>query len=137
TLIHNSDAGRGLCSLFEHVSHPGGADSDKHFDKVRAADAEKRHIRLARYCAGQKRLTGTRRTDHQNSFRNPAAKFLKLFWIFKKIDDFLDFFLRLLDTGYIFEGHTVPIAGKHSLFALAEIQRALAGLPYLVAEAEI
>ena len=45
--VDEDDAGRILLALLEQVADPAGAHADKHLHKVRAGDAEERHIRLA------------------------------------------------------------------------------------------
>ena len=42
--IDKNDAGRVLFALFEKISNSGSADTDKHFNKIGTADAEKRNF---------------------------------------------------------------------------------------------
>ena len=61
--IDKYDARRIFLSLLEQITHTRGTDADKHFDKVGAADAEKRYSRLACYCSGEQSFTGTWRSE--------------------------------------------------------------------------
>ena len=63
------------------------------------------------------------------------------FWNFfgslQELDDFLHFFLGFLDAGDVLERDLVLVPGEHPRLALAEIERALAGHPNLLAEEQV
>lgn len=71
--VDENDTRHIVFRLVEQVAHTRRADADEHFDKVTAAYAEKRHVRLAcdRFC--KQRLTGARRTNEQNALGNSRA----------------------------------------------------------------
>ncbi len=135
--IDEHEAGGGFFALLEHVANARGADADEHFHEVRAADREKRNIRLAGDGSGEERLAGARRADHEDAFRDAAAEFLEFLRVFEELDEFLDLVLRLLDTGHVLEGDAVFILREHAGLRLAEVQRALARHFDLRAEEEV
>ena len=51
--IDENDAGGILLALIEEIPDPRCPDPDKHFDKIRPADAEERNIRLSGNGSGQ------------------------------------------------------------------------------------
>ena len=51
--INEDDAGCVFLGVVKHVSHPGGSDSDKHFNEVRPRNREKRHLGLTGDALGQ------------------------------------------------------------------------------------
>ena len=135
--VDENQARRGFLALLEHVAHAARADADEHFHEIRAADGKERHVRLAGDGAGEQRLAGAGRADHQNAFRNASAEFLEFLRILEELDEFLHFLLRLLDAGDVLERDLVFVAREHPRLALAEVQRAFAGHPDLLAEKEI
>ena len=101
--IEEDDAGRIFLCLLEQVSNARCAYADKHFDKVAARDAEKRHFGFARDGLCQKRLAAAGRADKQNAARDTAAEALEFLGIFQKFDDFGDFILGLVNARDILE----------------------------------
>lgn len=94
--VNENDAGRVLLGLLEHVAHTARADADKHFNEVRTGDAEERHLGFAGDGAGQQRLAGTRRADHQHAARNLAAQLGELGRVAQEVDQLAHFFLGLV-----------------------------------------
>ena len=123
-LVDEDDAGRTLLGLLEHVAHAGRADADKHLDKVRAADAEERHLGLAGNGLGQQGLAGAGRADEQHTAGDPATELLELLRVFEEIDQFLDLFLRFVAAGDVGEGGRVVGLVQHARLALAEAEGA-------------
>ena len=87
--VDEDDARRGLLALLEHVAHAPGADADKHFDEIRAADRKERHIGFAGDGAREQRLARAGRSDQQHAFRNAAAELLKLLRVAQELDELL------------------------------------------------
>ena len=136
--VHKNNARRALPPLLKHITDTTGADADKHFDKVRPADGEKRHFCLTSDRLGNQRFTGSRRTRQQNALRHFSAKPLKLFRIFQKFDYFLQFFLRLINPGDIGKRRAVLIVAlKQFSAALTETHRPSASHLHLPEEKEI
>ena len=135
--VDENNAGRGFLALLEHVAHPARADADEHFDEIRAADREERHVRFTGDGAGEQRLAGSRRADQEHAFGNAAAELLKLLRVTQELDQLLDFVLRFLDAGDVLEGDLVLVARQHARLRFAEIQRAFAGHADLLPEKEI
>lgn len=109
--------------LVEQVAHTRRADADEHFDKVTAAYAEKRHVRLAcdRFC--KQRLTRARRTYEQNALGNSRADIDELFGVFKEFHDFLQFFLFFFRAGDVRKTHLNRLGNAG--FGLSEVHRLL------------
>src|SRR6266568_1965781 len=66
-LVDEDDGGRALAGLLEQVTDAGRADADEQLDEAGSGDREERHVRLARDRAGQQRLAGTGRPDHEHA----------------------------------------------------------------------
>ena len=129
--------GATLLALLEHVAHAAGADADEHLHEIRAADREERHVRFAGNRAGEQRLAGSGRADHQHAFRNAAAELLELLRVAQELDELRHFILRFFDTGDVLERDLVLVAREHARLRFAEVQRAFAGHADLLAEEEI
>ena len=89
--VNKQQTGGIFLSLRKHVTNTRRTDADKHFDEIRTRNREKRYICLAGYRFGQQGLSGTRRTDQQNAFRNFAAQSLKLGRVFQKVNNLFQF----------------------------------------------
>ncbi len=94
-----------LFALYKQISYPRGAHSHKHLNKIRTAYAEERHARLSRDGPGQECLAGARRSDKEDAFWYPSPQPRKFLWITQKVDNLLELFLGLINTGDIFKGH--------------------------------
>src|SRR6185503_10271048 len=119
-LVDEDDAGRVLLALLEQVADAAGADADEHLDKVRAADREERHSRLAGDRAREQGLAGARRSHHQDALGDPSAEPRELLGVLEEGDDLLDLVLGLLDAGNVLERHAVLVIGQELGLRLAE-----------------
>ena len=135
-LINEDDARRVLLALFEHVADARGTDADKHLHEVRPADAEERHIRLARDRLGHERLAGSGRPHEHHALGDPSAELLEFLGILEEINDLLDFLLGLLHAGDILERHLVLVAVQHLGAAFPEAQGPLPHALHLAREHE-
>ena len=109
--INKDDAGRVLLRLDKQITDTGRADTDKHFNEVRTADTEKRHIRFAGNGFRQERFTGTGRAEEQHAFRNFRADGVIFARVLQKINDFRQFLL-----GFFFAGDIGKSDMHFSLF---------------------
>lgn len=123
-LVDEDDARRMLFRLFEHVANTARTDTDEHLDEIRARDGEERHLGFARDRLGQQGLTGSGRTDHQNTARNTAAQALELTRIAQELDEFMNLFLGFITASDIGKGSLDLVFGKQACLALAEAHRA-------------
>src|SRR5690606_11721545 len=123
-LVDEDDARRVLLRLLEHVAHARRTDADEHLDEIRARDREERHLRLAGDRAGEQRLAGARRPDHQHALRNLAAETLELGGILQEVDDLDDLLLGFLDARDVRERDVHLILPEQAGTALAERHRA-------------
>ena len=126
-LVNEDNARRAFLGFLEHVTDPGGAHADEHFDKVGTRNGEERYLSFACYGAGQQSLAGAGRPHHQGAARNHAAQFLKLAGIAQEVDHFLDFFLGFVAASHVIECDLDLILFDQLGFALAEIHGATAG----------
>ena len=122
--VDEDDAGRVLLGLLEHVADAGRADADEHFNEVGTRNGKERHIGFAGNRAGEKRLTGTGRTDKQHTARNAAAQALELAGIAQELDYFLKVLLGFVDAGNVLERHLAMRFGEKLRARLAEAHRA-------------
>ena len=72
-LVDEDDGGRALARLLEQVTDAGRADADEQLDEAGPGDREEQHARLARDRAGQQRLAGAGRPDHEHAARHHRA----------------------------------------------------------------
>src|SRR4029079_4155133 len=68
----------------------------------------------------QERLSGSRRAHQQHALRNPPAELLELLRLLQELDDFLQFFLGLIDARDVLERHLLLRARRQLCSALAE-----------------
>ncbi len=73
-------------------------------------------------------LAGARRPDQKSALGNLATQPRKLAGILKILDDFLEFFSRLVDAGDIGESHSPLLLGQHARPTFAETHRAGTGV---------
>src|SRR6476620_1825155 len=132
--VDENDAGRGFFSLLKHVADARGADADEHLHEIRAANGEERHVSFTRDGASQQGLASAWRADHQYALRNAATEFLKFFRVTQELDQFLHFVLGFLHARNVAKGDLVLVTGEHPRLGLAEVQRALASHPDLLAK---
>ena len=135
-LINEDQTRSVLFALFEHVANTAGTHTDEHFDKVRSADRKEWNVRLTGNRTSEKSLTRSRRTYHQNTFRDLSTERLELTRVPKEINDFEQLFLGLLNSSNIFEGHLLLIHRKHLGFGLPKAHRPLTCRLHLMAEKE-
>ena len=125
--IDEDEAGRVFSALFEHVADAGGADADEHFDEVGAGDGEERHSASPAMALASRVLPVPGEPTISTPLGIDAAEPLEFLGVAQEIDDFLDFFLGLLDAGDVLEGDLVAVHGEQAGLALAEAHGAAAG----------
>src|SRR5215469_17581437 len=102
--IDENQTRRVFACLLEHVSNAAGAYANEHFDKIRTADAEKRRIRFAGNCLGEKGFSGSWRANHQYALWNTPTQSLEFFRVLQKLDEFRNLFNSLFNPRNILEG---------------------------------
>jgi hypothetical protein len=136
-LVDEDQAGGVLARLLEHVADAARADTDKHFDKVRSADAEEGGIGLARDRLCEQRFARPGSADHQDPFGDAAAEFLELFRILQEFNQFGNLLLGLVHPGDILERGAVLFLAQEASFAFPEAQGTLSSHLYLADEKEV
>ena len=101
--VDKNDRRRLLAGACEHVAHPRSADTDEHFDKLRAANAEEGYVGLAGDRLGHQGLTGARGAHQQNPLRDLGAELAITLRIFQVTDDFTHVPLGVFETGHVIE----------------------------------
>ena len=118
--IDEDDAGGRFLGLFEHVTHPGGTDTDEHLHEIGTRDGEEWHLGLARNGLGQQSLTGTGRTNQQHTGRDLATQFLEFARVAQIVDQLLHLFLGFITTCNVSKGSLDLIFAHQASLALAE-----------------
>ena len=122
-LIDKDNTRRILFGLVEQVSDSGRTDTDEHFHEIGTADRKERYARFACRRLGNIGLTGSRRTDQQNTFRDSSAKLLVFFRCLEEVHDLLKLLLFFLQSRYVFKGHLLVAALNHLGARFAELER--------------
>ncbi len=135
-LVDEDDARGVALGLVEEVAHAGCAHADEHLDELRTTDREERHARLTRDGLREKRLARTWRADEQHSLWNAGTERGELLRVLEELDDFLQFFLWLINAGDVQERHAGTGAAEHAGAALAEVERLVIGALRLPQEDE-
>ena len=120
-LIDKHDARRIFLRLAKKVTDTGSADTDEHFYKVRAADAEERNTGLTGNSLGKEGFPCAGIAVEQNAFGDLGAQSVVAGAVFEEIDDLRQFLLNLIHTGHIAESHFFIAGSLHFGFALAEL----------------
>src|SRR5579859_79602 len=92
-LVYKDNARCVLFSLIKQISYAAGSHTHKHFDKFRAANAEKRCVSFTSNGSRQQRFTSTRRPDQKYALGNLGPNTLKLFRILQKLNNLLEVLL--------------------------------------------
>src|SRR5690606_16078944 len=104
-LVHKDDTRGNLLGLVEQVAHAARADADEHLDKLRAGNAQERHARLPGNSAGEQRLAGARRADHQHALGHARPEPDELLRLFKELNNLRDLVLGLLHPDHVVKGY--------------------------------
>jgi hypothetical protein len=135
-LVDEDDAGGVLLTLLEEVADAGCADADEHLDEVRTGDGEEGNVGFASDCAGEESLTCARRADEQDAFGDAAAEALELLRLAEELDDLLELFLGLVNTGDILEGDLFLLHREQAGARFAEAHGFVAAGLHLAEEEE-
>ena len=118
--IDKDDARCRFLRLFEHVTNTGCTHTDEHFYEVRTGDSKERNFRFACNCFRQQRFTGTRRTYHQDAFRDLTAEFLEAARLTQILNQFSNFFFCFVAARNVSKGRFDLIFRQHARFALTK-----------------
>ena len=127
-LVDKHDTGHVLFGLVKQIAHSRRAHADKHFHKVRAGLAEKRHVRFARNGFGKQGLARSGRSDQKHAVRHARADRGKLLRVFKELDNFFKFLFFFLRARNVREPHFKLVL--HVGFGLAEVHCGLGGIAH-------
>src|SRR5271163_1903111 len=102
-LVDENNAGSVFLALLEEIAHAAGADADEHLDEIGARNREERDICFAGNRAREQSLSCSRRANQQHALRNAPAELLEFLRILQEVDDFVQLFLGLVDSGHVLE----------------------------------
>src|SRR3989344_1236478 len=122
-LIDEENGRGGALRGLEGVAGSGCAYADEHLNELRGRDIKERPARLARDRAGEKRLPRARRAHEEHAARDARADVQELFWILQKINDLLEFLLRLFEARDVLKGRTILLAAREAQVRAAERER--------------
>ncbi len=108
-LVDEDDDRGALACLGEQIPDPGRPDPDEHLHETGAGDGEERHRRLAGHGAGQQRLAGAGRPDHQHAARCHRACPAVALGVTEEVDHLDDLRLGALVPGYVVELRQRPL----------------------------
>ena len=136
-LIDKNKAGSTFPTLLKHVTHTGSTNTYKHFNKIRSTDRKEGYLRFTGNRSRKKGFSSSRRSYHENPFRNVSAQLLEFLRIAKVFHDLPYFFFSLFDSGNVFESD-LALVHRHQLrFALAKTHRAFSSRFDLMAEKKV
>ena len=121
--VDENDARGILLALLKQIAHAAGADAHEHLHEVRSGNGEERHVSLASDRAGQQGLARARGAHQQHTLRNAASELLELLRVLKEVDNLLQLFFRLVDTGHVLECGLLLLRGQQPRPRLAEAER--------------
>ena len=121
--VNEDDAGRVLLALLEKIAHAARAHADEHLDEVRTGNREERNIGFAGNRARKQRLARARRPDEQHALGNAPAELLEFLRVFQEIDDLVELFLGLVDSGHVLERGFLLLRRQQPRAGLSEAQR--------------
>ena len=105
-LIDEDDRRGDFARFGEELAHPAGADADDHFDELRCAGAEERHIGFACRRAGEQRFARAWRPGEQHALRRARSDPAVLRRVSQKVDHFVNLGLDLVDASDVGERDT-------------------------------
>ena len=126
--VDEDDAWRIFLGFGKHVTHAARADADEHLDKVGTRNREKRNACFSRDCAGEQSLAGAWATDQQSALWNFTAEAGKFRRVLQKVDDFLQFVTRFINTCDIVKSDFAFLGGQHFRARLPKAHRAATGV---------
>ena len=118
--IDEDDARCRFLGLFEHVTHTRCTDTHEHFHEIRTGNGEERNLRFTCDSFRQQGFTRTRRTDHQDAFRDFTAQLLETARFAQILNQLSNFFFCFVATSNVRKSRFDLIFRQHARFALAE-----------------
>ena len=122
--VDKNDAGRIFLGVVKHVPDACRTHTDKHFDKIRSGNREKRNLRLARNAFGQQGFACAGGANQQEAAGDSATELLEFLRVLEEVNHLFHFFLGLIASGHIGKRHLVGVFVQHTGLALAEAEGA-------------
>src|SRR3989344_9368832 len=88
--IYKNQTGSGFFGFLEKISHATGADTHKHFHKLRTGDMKKWHLGFTGYGPGQQGLAGAGRAQEQDSSGYLSSQRQVFLRLLEEVHDFLE-----------------------------------------------
>src|SRR3989344_5047433 len=106
-LIYKNNRRSGFLGRAKQITHTRSADTDKHLDKFRRTNMEKRNTSFSSNRAGKKSLSGTWRAHEENAARDPRANLKKFLRVFEKFNNLFELFLCFIHPRNIFKRYAL------------------------------
>ena len=121
--VNEDDGRRLLFGLLEEVTNARRANPHEHLDKIRAAQAEERHLGFTGNRLGEQGLSGARRAHEKGTLGDFRPEFGVLVGVLEEVHDFLEFFLRAIHARHVVEGHVGALSLFEDLgFGFADVE---------------
>jgi hypothetical protein len=127
--IDEDDRRGGLARLLEQAAHAACAHPHEHLDELAGVDAEERDSRFSGDRAGEQRLAGAGRADHQNSLRDGRADIVVFLRMLQEIDFLHQVGLGFIGAGDVIESDARFLAAVAAHLGLAQPEQARLGAP--------
>ena len=132
--INENDTWRILFCLFEHVANTACTNADKHFNKIRTGNCEKRHIGFTGNRTGKQCFTCSGRANKQDTPRDTTTKTLEFLRFTQKFDNFLQILFGFIDARNILECYAAMRLCQQFCLGLAEPHRSARSALHLAHE---
>ena len=115
-----------LLRLSKQISYTGSTDSDKHFHKIRTGNGKKRYMCFAGNRFGKQSLTGSRRTNQQNSFWDSCTQLNILIRTLQEIYNLFQILFFFFQTCHFIKCDLIVTIIRHLRTALTKVHHGTA-----------
>src|SRR5271156_104070 len=121
--VDENNARSVLLALFEQIAHAARANADEHLDEIRTRDREERNVRFTSNRPRQQSLARPGGPDKQYTLGNASTEFLEFLRIFQEVDNFVELFFGLIDSGHVLERCLLLLGGQQSRARFSKTER--------------
>ncbi|KAI6756573.1 hypothetical protein HG530_011171 [Fusarium avenaceum] len=108
--INEDNRGRLVLGGSKEFTDSLGSNTNEDLVKFTAGHVEERNTSFTSNSSSEERLTGTRRTDQEDTLGKFGTEVAKLFRVLQKLDDFLEFLLGFITTVDIVESSSLLLS---------------------------